>query len=112
MGKLLLAVVFLGLTVSFQANAGEHRKGKASKLSKVDRAEKQAKRAQKLVEKIDTSGDEKIDLSEYLANAEQRFASIDANNDGYVTSDEMKTWSKQKRSEIKAARKAKKAEGK
>ena len=112
MGKLLLVVIFLGLTMSFQANAGEHRKGKASDLSKVKKAEHQAKRAQKLVEKIDTSGDEKIDLNEYLANAEQRFSSIDSNSDGYVTSDEMKAWSKQKRSEIKAARKAKKAEGK
>jgi len=81
MGKLL--VVFLGLMLSFQVSAGEHRKGKASDLSKVNKAEKQAKRAQKLVEKIDTSGDEKIDLSEYLANAEQRFASIDSNNDAY-----------------------------
>lgn len=110
MKKLLIITALAGLTLSLQASAaGAHRKGLGSDHSKAAKAEQQEKKVQKKVEEIDTSGDEKIDLSEYLSYAEKRFTSTDANSDGYITADEMRAWSKAKRAEIRAARKAARA---
>jgi len=107
MNKLLLITAVVGFTLSLQTMAaGSHRKGLGSDHSKAAKAERQEKKVQKKLEKIDSSGDEKIDLSEYLAHAEQRFNSTDANSDGFITSDEMRAWSKAKRAEIREARKA------
>jgi len=118
MNKLLFVTVVTGLAFSLQAMAaGSHRKGLGSDHSKAIKAEyKEKKKAakaeyrekkvQKKIEEIDSSGDEKIDLSEYLFYAEKRFNSTDANSDGFITPDEMRAWSKAKRSEIREARKA------
>lgn len=109
MNKLLLITALAGLTLSLQANAaGSHRKGLGSDHSKAAKAEYQEKKVQKKLEEIDSSGDEKIDLNEYLSYSEKRFTSTDANSDGFITPDEMRAWSKAKRSEIRAARKAEK----
>ncbi|GHA11405.1 hypothetical protein GCM10008090_21460 [Arenicella chitinivorans] len=73
-----------------------------------------------MMKKVDTNEDGQIDLSEYLANAEQRFKNMDLNGDGYVTREEQKEAGKimrekhremreKMRAERKAARKA--AEG-
>ena len=111
MKKLLLVAALSGILFSFQTMAaGEHRKGRASEHSKIDKAERKEKKIEKKLEKIDTSGDGKIDLSEYLASSEKRFNSTDLNSDGYITAEEMKEWSKNARAEIRQARKeAKKA---
>jgi len=110
MKKLLLLTALTGLLFSFQTMAaGEHRKGKASEFSKEAKAKKKAAKIQKKLEKIDTSGDGKIDLAEYLVSSEKRFNSTDLNSDGFITAEEMKEWSKNARAEIKQARKEAKA---
>ena len=113
MKKLLLVAALSGILFSFQTMAaGEHRKGRASKHSKVDKAERKEKKIERTLERIDTSGDGKIDLSEYLTSSEKRFNSTDLNSDGYITAEEMKEWSKNARAEIRQARKeAKEASG-
>ncbi len=111
MNKLLLITLLAGLTLSLQtAASGQQRKGQASKHSKADRIEKQEKKTERKLAEIDTSEDGQIDLTEYLAHAEKRFTSTDANSNGFITPEEMKAWSKAKRSEIREARKAARAE--
>jgi len=106
MKKLLLITALSGLLLSFQTMAaGEHRKGRASEHSKADKAERNGKKIEKKLEKIDTSGDGKVDLTEYLASSEKRFHSTDINSDGYITAEEMKEWSRNARAEIRQASK-------
>jgi len=110
MKKLLLVTALTGLLFSFQTMAaGEHRKGLASAHSKADKAERKEKKIQHKLEKIDTSGDGKIDLSEYLVSSEKRFNSTDLNSDGYITAEEMREWGKNARAEIRQALKEAKA---
>jgi Ca2+-binding EF-hand superfamily protein len=44
----------------------------------------------RMMERVDTDKDGKISREEYLKAAEQRFAGLDANKDGYVTQDEFR----------------------
>jgi len=107
MNKLLLVTALVSLSLSMQSMAaGSHRKGLGSDHSKAAKAEKREQKVQKKIEEIDSSGDEKIDLNEYLSYSEKRFNSTDANSDGFITPDEMRAWSKAKRAEIREARKA------
>lgn len=41
-----------------------------------------------MLKRVDSNEDGKIDLNEYLANAEKRFQNMDLNSDGFVTSEE------------------------
>jgi len=100
MKKLLLATTLIGFLFSFQSSyaAGEHRRGLASEQSKESKIERKVKKFKKKLEKkitksmdkLDTSGDDKIDLSEYLIGAEKRFNETDLNSDGYITAEEMR----------------------
>lgn len=110
MKKLLLVTALTGLLFSFQTMAaGQHRKGLASEHSKVEKSERKEQKIQKRIEKVDTSGDGKIDLNEYLASSEKRFSETDLNSDGYITVEEMREWGKNVRKEIRQARKDAKA---
>jgi len=109
MKKVITVLAITGLVFSMQSFAsGSHRKGLGSQHSKAEKAERKERKAQRQLEKLDTSGDGQVDLNEYLAHAQERFASTDANSDGYITPEEMRAWSKAKRLEIKEARKARK----
>jgi len=119
MKKLLLLTALTGLLFSFQTMAaGEHRKGKASELSKeakiakkerkaLKRIARSEKRAIKKLEKIDTSADGNVDLSEYLVYHESRFNDMDADSNGYLTAEEMKLWASKLRTKVSDAKKAK-----
>ena len=74
--------------------------------SKEMKAEHRAKRATQRMQMVDTNKDGKLDLTEYLQNAEQRFSDMDLDSDGYVTTDEAGDWRKEMRSEHKQAMKA------
>jgi len=59
-----------------------------------------------MMQKADTNDDGKVDLNEYLQNAQQRFESMDADADGFVTGDEMRAAGKAMRKKHKEAMKA------
>ena len=42
--------------------------------------------------KLDSNGDEKITISEFLDRPNQKFDSLDKNSDGFLTRDELDTW--------------------
>lgn len=65
---------------------------------------KKLKEARKMA-KIDTNDDGKLDLGEYLANAEERFNSMDLDGDGYISSDEAGEWRKEMRAKNDKMRK-------
>lgn len=67
-------------------------------------------RGEHMLQRADTNEDGQIDLAEFLRNAEQRFADMDQNSDGYVTREEMQQTHKDMRKRhhkaMKEARKA------
>jgi len=46
------------------------------------------KKGRAMLERVDTNKDGKVDLNEFLANAESRFQKMDLDSDGYVTPEE------------------------
>ena len=62
-----------------------------------------------MLEKVDTNQDGQVDLTEFLANAEERFNKMDLNSDGLLTLEEGKESHKLMREKHKAERKARRA---
>lgn len=83
----------------------EHWKER-KEMHKRHRAERKAMKDARRMEKIDTNDDGKLDLNEYLANAQERFTAMDLDSDGFVTSDEASQWRSDMKSKFKEARKA------
>ena len=77
-----------------------HRKGKG----------KRGKFAEAMLEKVDTNKDGQVDLAEFLANAEQRFAKMDLNSDGFVTLEEGREAQELRRAKHKEMRKKRREE--
>lgn len=59
-----------------------------------------------MMSKADSNEDGKVDLNEYLENAQQRFESMDGDSDGFVTGEEMRAAGKAMRKKHKEAMKA------
>ena len=64
------------------------------------------KRQEKKMREVDTNEDGQIDLNEYLTHAEQRFNLLDANSDGFVTTEEQQEAHQKMREEFKQRRQA------
>lgn len=64
----------------------------------------------KMFDKVDANQDGQVELSEFLANAESRFKTMDLNQDGYVTKDEGQEAHKAMREKRKAKRKQRREE--
>lgn len=77
-----------GLAFADEHSAKPHKKGKLGKAFAL----------------TDANQDGRLDLSEFLAHAEQRFNAMDLNQDGYVTKDEGREAHKKMREKRKAKR--------
>lgn len=75
-------------------------------MRKRHRAERDEMKQARRMKKIDTNEDGKLDLNEYLANAQERFNAMDQDQDGFVTSEEASAWRVEMMSKHKEARKA------
>lgn len=62
-------------------------------------------KAQRHLDEIDQNGDGKVDLNEFLSNAETRFTEMDTDSDGYVTAAEAKSRYKALRKKFRENRK-------
>jgi len=69
-----------------EERAQEHRAHHKKMREKFH--DRRAKHREERLIKLDTDEDGRVDLNEFLANAEQRFHSMDLNQDLYVTEEE------------------------
>ena len=86
-----------------EGSAKEHKHGKRHHSRGGHHRDKIHKM---MMSKADTNEDGKVDLNEYLQNAQQRFESMDGDADGFVTGDEMREAGKAMRQKHKEAMKA------
>jgi hypothetical protein len=108
---LISSTLMFGGSAHAQEQAAENddervHRSELRKERKAMKAEHRAKRVTKRMQMVDTNKDGKLDLNEYLQNAEQRFTDMDLDSDGYVTIEESSEWRKSMRSEHKQAMKA------
>lgn len=89
-----LIVLFSSPTVAHEHGKKGNKKGKVSKM----------------FERTDANQDGQLELSEFLAHAEQRFKAMDLNQDGYVTKEEGRDAHKKMREKIKEKRKQRREE--
>jgi Ca2+-binding EF-hand superfamily protein len=68
------------------AHDAKHDQHQGKMMHKMRKHHKQ--HVKERILKMDTNGDGKIDLGEYMSNAENRFNEMDADGDQYVTPDE------------------------
>lgn len=104
---LILTVGVLGLSAN--VNAGHHETGESATETHKGKKHKHRKSPEKMLEKVDTNQDGQVDLTEFLAHAEQRFNKMDLNSDGILTLEEGKESHKLMREKHKAERKARRA---
>ncbi len=110
---LTLATALLVLTSNGAALAEGHEEGAAVKSEHQMKREKMKeyrkarheKRAAAMLDRVDVNNDGQVDLDEYLAHAEQRFTSMDADANGYLTADEARESMQKMRKEHKERRK-------
>ena len=90
-------------SLNAEGSAKEHKHGKRHHRSEGHHRDKIHKM---MMSKADTNEDGKVDLNEYLQNAQQRFEGMDADADGFVTGEEMREAGKAMRQKHKEAMKA------
>jgi len=84
-----------------QGEGAEHKRHHKKHM----RAHRKAMHAEHMLKQADSNGDGQIDLNEFISHAEQRFASMDQNSDGFVTREEMHKSHKEMRERHKQAKK-------
>lgn len=90
-----------------QTEEHQHAHDKYAKKHEMRGAKRDNRRAEAAARKIsraDSNKDGKLDLSEYLANAERHFIEMDSDSNGFVTQQEAKEWNKKKRAEHRKKR--------
>ncbi len=115
----ILASILIALFTFNVSQAHQHEQGaSAESADEVNKDKKWGKRHKRghhhhrekihrmMMQKADTNDDGKVDLNEYLQNAQQRFESMDADADGFVTGDEMREAGKAMRKKHKEAMRA------
>jgi hypothetical protein len=109
---LILTVVIFGLSAN--VNAGHHETGDAATEEHKGKKykHKHRKSPARMLKKVDTNQDGQVDLTEFLAHAEQRFNKMDLNSDGILTLEEGKESHKLMREKHKAERKARREQRK
>ena len=108
--QMSLITIFLSAITVTHLQAHEHGAADESEfkrhpeLTDEERADmrekirdKRKKYRKKRILELDTNGDDQVDLTEYLANAERRFNELDADGNGYVTAEEAKARHKELR---------------
>lgn len=90
-------IVLISSSIFAGENAHKEHKGKGHKHSKIG----------KMFDQTDVNEDGQLELSEFLAHAEERFKSMDLNQDGYVTKEEGLDAHRQMREKRKQERKEK-----
>lgn len=112
----LVLSALLAVSVPMFAQENAPAAGDLPEISDEERAEfrkefrkmmhhKGKKMREHRLQELDQNGDEKVDLNEFLANAEQRFNDLDIDSDGFVTKEEARERHKQLRKEHKQKRK-------
>lgn len=107
---LILSLITLPLSVAAQLEKSDDSFEPRERVLKKHHKGHRGKKAQHILKRVDANEDGKIDLSEYLADAEQRFQAMDQNNNGFVVPEEMRAYAKEMRirhrKAMKEARKA------
>lgn len=112
----IIVAVFTSASISAQDVEGsEEANGpivRPHDMSKEERREMRKKfhkerrsKHERRLQELDSNQDEKVDLTEFLANAEKRFNELDADNDGYVTREEARSRHHELRQKHKEKRK-------
>lgn len=113
MKKSTLALPLIALFLSSSSIiAQENTENAEAERAKNHEKERHGKRQMKhkrmheyMLMRVDSNEDGKVDLNEYLANAEQRFQNMDSNKDGFVTMEEHKEAGKAMREKHREMRK-------
>lgn len=109
--QLFILILMIGIFgLSANVNAADYEEGDSAtethKGKKHKHKRKHRKSPAKMLEKVDANQDGQVDLSEFLAHAEERFNKMDLNSDGILTLEEGKESHKLMREKHKAERKA------
>lgn len=108
MNKTMSSIILCASIVGFAmtANAAHHETDSSATEKHKAKKHYRGKSAAKMLKKVDTNQDGNVDLTEYLAHAEQRFQKMDLNSDGLLTLEEGRESHKAMRKKHKAERKA------
>lgn len=91
-----------------QTSRQEYRQEKRELMREQKRERREMRMQHKqeaMLKRVDTNEDGQVDLNEYLAHAEQRFAKLDSDSNGVITPEEAKASMKRMREEHRAKRK-------
>jgi len=98
-----LTILFSALLIAGLSQAQESEVPEGGPEAAEDRSERyhhrggRGKRVKAMLKRVDTNQDGKVDLNEFLANAEARFQKMDLDSDGYVTAEERREVGKKMR---------------
>lgn len=102
----VLSLIALPLSATAQLNKADESFEPRERVLKKHHQGFRGKKARRMLKRVDANADGKIDLNEYLADAEQRFQAMDQNGNGFVVPEEMRAYAKEMRVKHRKAMKA------